>query len=166
MDSSKGIIAAVIVIALLGIGYFIYNKQTFKPEPFTPPTELLSSPNTQLNNGATISATPGEEISILLSAQNNSGQDGNVLLKDINGKTQVSVKLAGATSSAQPAHIHAGSCPVPGGVKYPLTNVVNGLSETTLDVSIAELKSQLPLAINVHKSPEEIQIYSACGNVR
>ena len=70
-----------------------------------------------------------------------------------------------ATSTPQPAHIHIGSCPTPGAVKYPLINVVNGMSDTLLDVSLAQLKSELPLAVNVHKSAAEASVYVACGNI-
>jgi len=106
-------------------------------------------------------------------AQNGSGLSGTATLSEYNENGNKSVKVslkletsvAGALDSAKPAHIHLGSCPDVGGVKYPLNSVVNGKSETTLNVSLAELKSGLPLAINVHKSIAEINVYTACANL-
>ena len=70
-----------------------------------------------------------------------------------------------APSTAEPAHIHSGTCsnlnPAP---KYPLTSVVNGISETTVDASIATLTAG-GLAVNVHKSADDLKDYVACGNL-
>jgi hypothetical protein len=82
----------------------------------------------------------------------------------------VSVVLSlkgGKFMAPQPAHIHVGSCPTPGAVKYPLTNVVNGKSVTMLNVSMKELlASSDKLAINVHKSAAEVTNYTACGDLQ
>jgi len=103
------------------------------------------------------------------SAQNNSGLSGTATLSGGDGKVKVTLKLTssllGLLSTAQPAHIHLGSCPNVGAVKYPLNSVVNGKSETTLNVSLAQLKTELPLAINVHKSAAEINVYTACTDL-
>jgi hypothetical protein len=107
-----------------------------------------------------------------LAAQNSSGQDGWAVLEDMNGKTKVTlyVKTAdtaakGATAAAEPAHIHIGSCPAPGAVKYPLKDVVQGKSENMLDVKLADLKTMGALAVNVHKSAEDMKTYVSCGNL-
>ncbi len=100
-----------------------------------------------------------------IDAQNGSGQHGTVALKPRGSKTVVEVHLLGAPATAEPAHIHAGSCshlnPAP---KYPLTSVVNGISETTVDVSIATLTAG-GLAVNVHKSASDLKDYVACGDL-
>lgn len=106
-----------------------------------------------------------EPLVITLSPQNDSGESGTATLKQENGKTKVVVDLDSAPSSAQPAHIHTGSCADLGGVKYPLISPVDGESETLLDVPLTQLVSELPLAINVHKSSEEISVYVACGDI-
>jgi LPXTG-motif cell wall-anchored protein len=49
-------------------------------------------------------------------------------------------------------------------VVFPLTSVTNGRSETTVAASIADILGA-PHAINVHKSPQEIPVYTACGNI-
>jgi len=40
------------------------------------------------------------------------------------------------------------------------------MSETTVDVTIAQLKAMMPLAINVHKSTKEIGTYVVCGDLK
>ncbi|KKW20050.1 MAG: Cu-zn Superoxide dismutase [Parcubacteria group bacterium GW2011_GWA2_51_10] len=105
-------------------------------------------------------------ITVALNTQNNSGESGTATLTDSGGKTIVTLALSGAPEgTAQPAHIHTGSCANIGGVLYPLVFPVNGVSETTLDVSLDVILSQLPLALNVHKSPDEVNVYVACGDL-
>jgi hypothetical protein len=100
-----------------------------------------------------------------LNAQNGSGQHGTVALKPRGAKTVVEIHLLGAPASAEPAHIHMGTCahlnPAP---KYPLTSVVNGISETTVNEPMAVLLAG-NLAINVHKSASDLKTYVACGNL-
>jgi hypothetical protein len=106
---------------------------------------------------------------VTLMTQGNLGQDGTAVLTEMkDGKVNVVLNMKGGTfTQSQPAHIHVGSCPNPGAVKYPLTNVINGKSETTLNVNMDTLlKSSDKLAVNVHKSGAEPQIYTACGNLK
>lgn len=117
------------------------------------------------------------EVKLNLSSQNNSGIAGIATLKNIDGKVKVTLKLTGVSTgiiglagisigAAHPAHIHQGSCASLGAVKYPLASTVDGRSETTLNTSLADLKAQLPLAINVHKSSGEIGVYVACVDIK
>ncbi|MCH7604423.1 CHRD domain-containing protein [Patescibacteria group bacterium] len=106
-----------------------------------------------------------ESIVVILLAQNDSGESGTATITKDNEEIKVVVSLNGAPSSAQPAHIHIGSCANLGGVEYPLNNVLNGSSETIIDVSLGQLLSELPLAVNVHKSSEELAVYIACGDI-
>jgi hypothetical protein len=72
----------------------------------------------------------------------------------------------GAFPEPQPAHIHLGACPSPGAVSYPLTDVVDGMSVTTLSVSWEDLLATgEPQAINIHKSMAEASTYTACGDL-
>lgn len=166
MDGNKGIIAAVLVILLLGAGFFFYNKQKTQTQIAASPEDLMASPASQASTEEATDSARGEEIQVSLAAQNNSTESGTAILKDDNGKTTVTLKIAGAPATAQPAHIHIGACPTPGAIKFPLTNVVNGISETTLDVSVSELKTMLPLAINIHKSAADIKTYVSCGDIK
>lgn len=96
-------------------------------------------------------------------ADSTTKQTGTATLTEKNGKVVVVVKVTPVQTAPQPAHIHVGSCPGVGAVAYPLTNLVNGTSTTMLDMTMAELKAKKPLAINIHKSADEVKIYTACG---
>ena len=110
-------------------------------------------------------ATTAQELTVNLGEQNNSGQTGQVVLTALDGQTMVALSLSnGLVEVMQPVHIHANNCATIGGVKYPLTNVLNGESVTLLDVSLDELLAQRPLSINAHKSLNEIGAYVACGD--
>ena len=105
-------------------------------------------------------------VTVNLSPQNASGEKGTVTLTPQGDKTQVVIKLAGAPSEAQPAHIHDGNCaqldPKP---RVPLQNVVGGASTTTLDMALDDIMSKGG-AINVHKSAADVKTYVACGDLK
>jgi len=106
------------------------------------------------------------QITVELEEQNDSGESGTAILKEENNQTTVTITMTGFQEDvSQPAHIHVGSCPDVGAVSYPLTNVLNGESETTLDVTLAQLESELPLGINVHKSVDNASVWTACGDL-
>ena len=104
---------------------------------------------------------------VVLAELNGSGVSGSAKLTEDNGNLVVAVTLTGGTAGvAMPAHVHEGQCPGVGGVKYPLMSVENGNSTTTLTgITLAQVKAGMPLAINVHKSVEEVSVYVACGAV-
>lgn len=155
MSRNLWIVVAVAIVIIIG-GFLLLSAR--QAPPITPtPTPIQAT------------ATPGipavMEKSILLSEQNNSGVSGSAVLKEENGKVTVTLSLTGGPKTTpQPAHIHIGACPDVGNVKYPLTNVVDGQSQTILNVTLDQLKAGQPLAINVHKSAAQITVYTACGN--
>ncbi len=103
-------------------------------------------------------------------AQSGSGLSGTAVLTEVDGKTRVDLNVSGGVlallSPSEPAHIHSGSCANLGGIKYPLNNVVSGHSTTVVDASMDELKAELPLAINIHKSVAAIGTYIACADLK
>lgn len=148
-------IIAVVVLAIMFLGRSPMDAVPADLEEY--PTIIYDEPMEEAASAVTVQ----------LSAQNKSGESGTATLADENGKTRVVLKLVGAPSGvSQPAHIHMGSCADLGGIKYPLSYPVDGNSETLLDVLLAELKVQLPLAVMVHKNLEELGVYMACGDVR
>lgn len=114
--------------------------------------------------GATMSSKMSMSQSVTMKAQNNSGETGTATLKDTAKGVVVTIHIKGA-KGPQPAHIHKGSCakldPKP---EYPLHNVINGMSITTVPgVTIAKLSGKT--AINVHKSLTDIPTYVSCGDI-
>lgn len=103
---------------------------------------------------------------VQLRTLNDSGVTGTVTLVDTgDGRTQVQVRVDPAGNLDMPAHIHPGSCddliPQP---KFPLENVVNGTSTTIVRASLAEL-TQGGLAVNVHRSNQDLKTYTACADL-
>lgn len=104
---------------------------------------------------------------VVLSEIKKSGESGTATLQGLeDGTLTVTIQTTGFTPDVpQPAHIHVGSCPGVGAVKYPLTALVNGASTTKLSVSYDALLREVPLAINVHKSEKQVSVYTACGDI-
>ena len=101
-----------------------------------------------------------------ISSLNGSGEKGTVQLAAVAGnKTEVTITLTGEPALAsQPAHIHTGACPTPGGVKWPLSNVIHGSSTTVVDAPLGVI-NKAGFAVNVHLSAKNIPHYVACGNL-
>lgn len=165
-----------VIIAAIVYGfiyYFAFAKKdayNYNQKEETGQTEEYEKPSTHQQTNPSIkededSEVQGEasEMDVTLEAVNNSSESGTAQLKEKDGKVVVKLNLSGFQNNPQPAHIHAGQCPGVGAVKYPLTNVVNGHSVTTLNVTLTELEKQLPLAINVHESAANIKNYTSCG---
>ena len=105
-------------------------------------------------------------VEIELSEQNDSGQSGTATLEAAGeGQTTVTLELSNPPDVPQPVHIHEGTCaeidPQPA---FPLENLEDGTSETTVDISVEELQSG-EYAINAHASEEDVETYVACGDV-
>lgn len=129
------------------------------PTATTAPTATAVPPTTAPVASATIAFT------ITLGAGRDADQNGFATLTAVGDKTQVDLNIKpGAAGVAQPAHIHEGSCPGVGAVKYPLTNVVDGKSTTVVNASLASLLTG-GFSINAHKSAAEASIYVACGAI-
>lgn len=152
------ITAAVIVMVLLfGAWQFMQGQNATNQSP----TTVSPTPEAMIEEDKTIA----DEMTVTLEEQNASGESGTATITEENGYAVVNIDVTGFQPSAQPAHIHVGSCPKPGEVKYPLTDVVDGKSTTTLDVPLSQIKTELPLAINVHKSTDEVTVYTSCGDL-
>lgn len=168
-NSKKGLgmplMISIIALAFVvtGIAYYAIQKQS-KEAGELQKKALMEKGAMEKNED--MAMMKKAEIHLELKSQNNSGQKGNAVISDAGGKTKVVLTLSETpTSLSQPAHIHLGSCAAIGTVKYPLTNAVNSLSETVLDVSFDALVNQLPLSLNVHKSAAEANKYVACGDI-
>ena len=148
-----GAMVLILVLVATGGAYVIVKKQQERDKE-----KVLSEQVEKIRK---------EGLVISLSAQNNSEQSGTAtLMAQTNAQTKVVILVDDwKPGVAQPAHIHVGSCPTPGAVKYSLNNVVNGRSETMVNVTMDVLLKGLPLAVNVHKSAAESNVYVSCGNI-
>lgn len=105
-------------------------------------------------------------VTVQLDELNDSGVSGSATLTATGeNQTTVTIQVEGATGD-HPAHIHTGTCddlnPNP---LFPLNDVdANGQSETVIDASLDQLSGG-GFAINLHKSQQEIGVYTACGNI-
>ncbi|MGA8099286.1 MAG: hypothetical protein WB810_11585 [Candidatus Cybelea sp.] len=117
---------------------------------------------TQISAGAATTSTH----TITLNEQNGSGESGTATLTQVGDDVQVVIALKGEPATTpQPVHIHTGTCAKLGGVVYPLTDVVNGESTSTVKgVTIDKLLTATH-AINVHESAAALDKYVACGNI-
>jgi hypothetical protein len=110
-----------------------------------------------------VAAAADKTVVVPLHAMSGSGQDGTATLRADGTKTIVTIKLTNGSSVRQPDHFHVGNCdkyqPRP---LYPLQDVVNGTSTTTLDVPLEKLIAG-DMIINIHKSYDEIATQAACG---
>ena len=98
---------------------------------------------------------------------NDSGVTGSVTMTPVGAeRTLVVVDVDPAGHPDMPAHIHPGTCselvPQP---RYPLANVVDGHSTTEVNASLDELLAG-DVALNLHASNQEMQLYTACVELR
>ncbi len=142
----------IVIVLLVVVGVFWYMNRPAGEAPVSGEQEEEEA--------------EGQEIAIALGEQNDSGMSGYAYLTSVDGGTRVVLDLDGAPENVtQPAHIHVGPCAEIGAAVYPLGFPVNGVSETMLAVSMDSIFGDLPLAINVHKSVEEANVYVACGDI-
>jgi hypothetical protein len=103
---------------------------------------------------------------ITLQTLNESGVIGTVTFATVGDKTAVEITVDPGGNLDMPAHIHPGTCtsltPQP---KFPLENVKNGSSKTVVPATIDELFAG-GLAVNIHRSNDDLKTYTACVDIR
>lgn len=121
---------------------------------------------TVLTVSAVAPAAAQDTVTIDMKEVDGSGQAGSAdITTDGDEQVIVSIEIdAGEEGVPQPAHIHEGSCQDLGDVAYPLENVEDGVSESTVEVGMSELLAG-EYAINVHLSEEEAGTYVSCGTL-
>ena len=153
-------LSAVMVILAVGMVGCRAEKPAVTPPESTTPLAGAATPTTTPE----AAKTSPEALTIQMKALNNSGQSGTATLTAVDGKTRMQIELANPAPEGQPVHVHSGSCSKLGSVKHPLSNVVNGRSDTTIDVPLPDLLSSQS-AINVHRSRSEAGVYVSCGEI-
>jgi hypothetical protein len=118
-----------------------------------------------LVGATTIAAAQSQTLSLQMASQNNSGITGTATLTQMASGVRVEIRVTGAGSGPQPAHIHEGSCtqlnPTP---QFSLLNVTNGTSTTDVQTTIQALAAT-PHADHMHKSADELSVYVACADI-
>ena len=117
----------------------------------------------------TLAACTGQQAAsrtVDLTTLNDSGVTGSAVLSDLgDGTTRVEVDVDAAGHPDMPAHIHPGTCvnlvPQP---RYPLQNVIDGISMTVVEVTLEELFAG-ELALNLHFSSDDFGTYTACADL-
>jgi hypothetical protein len=111
-------------------------------------------------------ATEQPARTINVQTLNDSGVTGTVSFKNVSGRTEVAINVEPGDNPDMPAHIHPGTCddltPQP---KFPLENVKAGQSVTVVPATIDELFAG-GLAVNIHKSNDDLRTYTACVDIR
>jgi hypothetical protein len=105
----------------------------------------------------------GDTRTLTLQSLSDSQVTGTVTLTELDAmRTRVVIAVDPAGNPDMPAHIHPGTCdaliPQP---RFPLANVVDGASTTEVPASFAELVTG-DVAVNLHKSNNELEVYTAC----
>jgi hypothetical protein len=123
---------------------------------------------TWIGLAVTLAACAGQQPSrtVELATLNVSGVTGSAVLTDLgDGTTRVEVDVDPAGHPSMPAHIHPGTCvnlvPQP---RYPLTDVVDGVSETVVPAALDDLFAG-ELALNLHASTDDYGTYTACAEL-
>jgi len=153
-----------VTAAVLLAGYLFYQQNIQSPS--SPKNELkqtLQVDKSEFENLDTMEEESNE--SLKLESVGDSKQSGTVMIEDNdNGMATVSVRVFGSNEAKQPAHIHYGSCAYEGEVKFPLVDLADGSSKTTLEISKEELLWGLPLSVRVHASTTDETVV-ACADI-
>ena len=106
-----------------------------------------------------------------LAARNNSGVTGTARVQSLLAGAGATINIRGATSGGHhPWHVHRGSCGSGGTIvgaagDYPPLHVgANGTASATATISVA-LNEDEDYHVNVHRSPTELNVIIACGNL-
>lgn len=152
--------------ALVGAGCGSDDEQQQAEEATTALTDTAGAVETAESLAESLEGELEEALTRDLQEQNGSGITGTVKLEPRGQESvRVEIKLTGGDESASyPAHVHTGSCanlnPTP---EYPLENVQNNESTTTINASPVELFVG-EYAVNVHDAADPSR-YVACADI-
>jgi hypothetical protein len=105
-----------------------------------------------------------DDIFVMLTEQNGSGESGTATLTPLGNRTKVVLNLKGAVAPRQPAHIHEGSCEqLDASPAYGLSQVKSGASTSIVEAKLSALRHG-SFAINV-ESAGATGSGVACGEI-
>src|SRR3989344_5475961 len=142
IKTNKGIAPIVLLIIVMlaagGIAAVVKtrsNKNILK-ESLSEQTSENNENDTTATKAKSLSPTgiAQKAYTVKLSGENSSRQSGEAVITDAGTAVKVVVSLSGMTNStSMPSHIHTGTCAALGEIKYPLSNVSKGASQTSLN---------------------------------
>jgi Cu/Zn superoxide dismutase len=118
-------------------------------------------------SAAIAQAAAPQTITVPMKAENKSGENGVATLTQLPNGLKIEVTIKGAPVTAQPTHIHPGTCtklnPAP---EAPLSALQNGKSVTVLSGRKLSDFTGGKYSINVHKSANDLKTYVSCGLIK
>jgi hypothetical protein len=105
-------------------------------------------------------------ITSKLVEEGGSGQSGTATFHRLEGEnTRIVIDVDGGGDGPFPAYVHENACNRPDPtLTDPLKPVVNGRSETVIEVAFQHLRTS-PHSVIVHKSRDALDDYLACGSI-
>ena len=105
-------------------------------------------------------------LQVKLYAQNRPGETGTATFQQVPEGVKIVVTMGGGQNGTQPVRIHTGTCakrnPVP---TYTLTNIVDGISTTTIaGIKLGDLLKG-NYVIDIHDSSADETKYVACAAI-
>jgi hypothetical protein len=104
-------------------------------------------------------------LTVHLDEQNSSGQSGTAMFTSLDGgRTRIVLELTNPPDVSQPAHVHDGTCDDLGEPVVSLTDVMEGRSETEVEMPLERL-SRGDLLVHAHKSAAAYDVSVACAPI-
>jgi FtsP/CotA-like multicopper oxidase with cupredoxin domain len=105
-----------------------------------------------------------KSIMVSMKALNGSKQNGSAVFTQLPKGVRVVVTLSNAPATAEPTHVHAGTCAAPNPAPaFALKDTVNGKSTTFIpDVRLDAFSKDVVL---VHESLKNLSVYVSCGEI-
>jgi len=108
--------------------------------------------------GTATNPSPTPTIPFTMVPQNGSGVAGTGTVVKVAGSFTVTIKLTGLPpNSSHISHVHNGGCAKPGGIAYPLSQVISDSSGSATVLSIVPAAYSVPTSgwyVNVHHGPD------------
>jgi hypothetical protein len=105
----------------------------------------------------------GSETLVDLAEVGGSGQTGTATLTASGDGTMVTVETVSYLVDPQPAAVAKGTCAQPDDAAYELATIEDGISVTTVDASLDDLRAGY--VVTVSKSRKQPDVLVACGAI-
>lgn len=152
-----------------------YSKTRYMDPAYVPNTPYRSPGIEQTDEDAREEAAEkdssrmiGEDMHVALKAYGETSQFGFATISMTQQGLQVDIHTEDSEPPLevkQPAGIYIGTCEKKGKQQYALTPVLDGKSNTTLNATMEQLRSQGPLTLYIYKGEGDLVSYNSCGEL-